>query len=450
MNDLNLLDLQGNNFSGMLPKFSKATQLYILKVSENRLEGKLPRSLVECTLLEVLDVGNNMMNDTFPFWLQKLPYLMVLILRENRFYGQIKHFKHKFVFPNLDVLDIASNQFSGELSINFLQTTRLRSLKIGGNKLEGKLSRSLANCKALEVLDLGNNMVHDTFPFWLEKLPSLKVLILRANRFYGTIAEFNTERGFPKLRILDIGSNNFSGNLSIEFLLSLKAMMQLRNDDKAKLDYIGEDYYQDSVTIFNKGIEMFYQKVLTILTCLDLSNNSFHGRIPEEIQMLRSLKVLNLSYNSFSGEIPVALGNLKDLESLDLSQNELSGKIPPQLTSLTFLAALNLSYNQLEGSIPQSNQFITFSNDSYHGNPKLCGLPLSRKCNEVGLPMPPPPRGDEESWLYAMTTWKIALMGYANGLVVGLCIGYTGLNELGNKWVDRLKKHGERNKRRSR
>ncbi|XP_040943961.1 receptor-like protein 7 [Gossypium hirsutum] len=300
MNDLYLLDLQGNNFSGMLPKFSKANQLSILKVSENRLEGKLPRSLVECTLLEVLDVGNNMMNHTFPFWLQKLPYLTVLILRENRFYGQIKHFKHKFVFPNLDVLDIASNQFSGELSINFLQATRLRSLKIGGNKLEGKLSRSLANCKALEVLDLGNNMVHDTFSFWLEKLTSLKVLILRANRFYGTITEFNTERGFPKLRILDIGSNNFSGNLSIEFLQSLKAMMQLTNDDKAKLDYIGEDYYQDSVTIFNKGIEMFYQKVLTILTCLDLSNNSFHRRIPEEIQMLRSLKVLNLSDNSFS------------------------------------------------------------------------------------------------------------------------------------------------------
>ncbi|MFQ6654140.1 hypothetical protein Gotur_025233, partial [Gossypium turneri] len=154
MNDLLLLDLQGNNFSGMIPKFSKATQLLFLKVSENRLEGKLPRSLAKCTQLMVLDVGNNMMNDTFPFWLQKLPYLRILILRENRFYGQIKH---RFVFPTLDVLDIASNQFSGELSINFLQATRLRSLKIGGNKLEGKLSRSLANCKALEVLDLGNN-----------------------------------------------------------------------------------------------------------------------------------------------------------------------------------------------------------------------------------------------------------------------------------------------------
>ncbi|TYI91921.1 hypothetical protein E1A91_D02G029200v1 [Gossypium mustelinum] len=449
MSALMWLGLQGNNFSGMIPKFSKATQLRFLKVSENRLEGKLPRSLAECTQLEVLDVGNNKMNDTFPFWLEKLPYLTVLILRENRFYGQIKHFKHKSVFPTLDVLDIASNQFSGELSIDFLQPTRLRSLKIGGNKLEGKLSRSLANCTALEVLDLGNNMVHDTFPFWLEKLPSLKVLILRANRFYGTITEFNTERGFPKLRILDIGSNKFSGDLSVEFLQSLKAMMQITNEDKAKRVYIGDDYYQDSVTIVNRGIEMFYQKVLTILTCLDLSNNSFHGRIPEEIQMLRSLRVMNLSNNGFSSEIPLALQNLKDLESLDLSRNKLSGKIPPQLTSLTFLAALNLSYNQLEGSIPQSNQFITFTNDSYRGNPKLCGLPLSRKCNEVGLPMPPPPVEDEDSWLNALSTWKIALIGYASGLVVGLCIGYTVLNELGNKWVYKFK-CGKRNRRRCR
>ncbi|TYG78047.1 hypothetical protein ES288_D02G026000v1 [Gossypium darwinii] len=415
MNDLYLLDLQGNNFSGMLPKFSKATQLYILKVSENRLEGKLPRSLAECTQLEVLDLGNNKMNDTFPFWLEKLPYLTVLILRENRFYGQIKH---RFVFPTLDVLDIASNQFSGELSIDFLQATRLRSLKIGGNKLEGKLSRSLANCKALEVLDLGNNMVHDTFPFWLEKLPSLNVLILRANRFYSTITKFDMKHGFPELRILAIASNNFSGDLSIEFLQSLKAMMQLTNDDKAKLDYIGESYYQDSVTFFNKGIELFYEKILTTLTCLDLSSNSFHGRIPEEIQMLRSLKVLNMSYNSFSGEIPVA--------------------------------ALNLSYNPLEGSIPQGNQFSTFSNDSYRGNPKLCGQPLSKKCNEDGLRVPPLPGEEEQSWLYAMSSWKIVLIGYGSGLVAGLCIGYTVLNELGNKWVDKFKKHGKRNRRRSR
>ncbi|XP_038991788.1 receptor-like protein 7 [Hibiscus syriacus] len=452
MSALEYLDLHGNNFSGILPDFSKSPNLWLLKVSENRLEGKLPRSLAECTQLEVLDVGNNMLRDTFPFWLEKLPALTVLVLRKNKFYGEIKHFKNKIVFPTLDVLDIASNEFLGKLSFDLLQATQLRSLKIGGNKFEGKLPRSLANCTKLEVLDLGNNMVHDAFPFWLAKLPSLKVLILRANRFYGTISESNAESDFPKLRILDIASNNFSGDLSVEFLQSLKAMTMITDGDQAnKLDYIGERYYQDSLTIVNKGVELFYEKVLTILTCLDLSNNSFHGRIPGEIHILKALKVLNLSHNSFYGEIPSALDNLKDLESLDLSLNKLLGKIPPQLTSLTFLEALNLSYNQLEGNIPQSNQFGTFSNDSYLGNPKLCGRPLSRNCGEDDLPVPHSPREDkEDSWLDAMSTWKIALIGYASGLVAGLCIGYTVLNELGNKWVYKLKKHGERNRRRSR
>ncbi|XP_039070972.1 receptor-like protein 7 [Hibiscus syriacus] len=445
---LDYLDLHGNNLSGTLPKFSKASRLWFLKVSDNRLEGKLPRSLEKCTGLYVLDVGNNMMSDTFPFWLEKLPDLAVLILRGNSFYGQIKHLKHKIGFPTLDVLDIASNQFSGELSIDFLNATQLRSLKIGGNKLEGKLPTSLANCTKLEVLDLGNNMIHDTFPFQLDKLPSLKVLILRGNRFHGSVTKFDTKCGFPKLRILDIASNNFSGDLSIEFLQSLKAMRQMTNGDKALREYIGEDYYQDSVTIVNKGIEMVYEKVLTILTCLDLSNNSFRGRIPEEIQILMSLIVLNLSNNGFSGEIPSALDNLKGLESLDLSQNKLSGKIPPQLASLTFLEVLNLSYNQLEGSIPQSNQFNTFSNDSYRGNSKLCGRPLLRGCNDVGPPMPSPPREDEEdSWLDVMSIWQIALVGYASGLVVGLCIGYTVLNELGNKWVYKFRMYGKRNRR---
>ncbi|KAK8585550.1 hypothetical protein V6N13_050528 [Hibiscus sabdariffa] len=244
MSALESLDLHGNNFSGILPSFAKATQLRILKVSENRFEGKLPRSFVECTQLQILDVGNNMLHDMFPFWLERLPYLTVLILRENRFYGKLKHLKHKSVFPTLDVLDIASNQFSGELSIDFLQATQL----------------------------------------------------------------------------------SFSGALSVEFLQSLKAMAMIIDGNKAKPNYIGEQYYQDSVTIVNKG-----------------------------------------------------------------------------------------------------------------------------KCDKFDLPMPPPPGEDEEeSWLDAMSIWKIALIGYASGLVVGICIGNTVLNELENKWVYKFKYYGKRNRRRSR
>ncbi|XWS09186.1 hypothetical protein CRYUN_Cryun40dG0064200 [Craigia yunnanensis] len=228
---------------------------------------------------------------------------------------------------------------------------------MGGNKLEGKLPRSLANCTKLEVLDLGNNMVHDTFPFWLEKLPFLKVIVLRVNRFYGAINFSEGGNAVPMLRILDLASNDFSASLA-QFL---------------------------------------------------------------------------------------ALGNLNDLESLDLSRNKLSGKIPLQLTSLTFLAVLNLSYNQLEGSIPQSYQFGTFSNDSYKGNLRLCGMPLTRKCNEADIPMARTGE-DVDSWVDGISVWKIVLIAYGSGLVVGLSIGYTVLNEMGNKWLDRYKRNKESKK----
>ncbi|OMO88562.1 hypothetical protein COLO4_20209 [Corchorus olitorius] len=448
---LSVLELQGNNLSGNLPNFAAATQLWVLKVSDNRLEGRLPRSLANFSRLMVLDVGSNKMNDSFPFWLGKLPALKVLVLRKNRFYGPIpiKHFsEHGNVFPALDVLDIASNNFSGEVvSLDFLQATQIRSLKIGGNKLEGKLPRSLANCTSLEVLDLGNNMVHDTFPYWLEKLPSLKVLILRGNRFYGTIESCgSSENVFPMLRILDIASNNFSGELPIQFFQSLRGMMQITDGSKAKLDYIGEDYYEDYAKIVSKGVEMFYKKILTILACLDVSNNNFHGLIPEEVKYLKSLKMLNFSHNSFYGHIP-ALEDLIDLESLDLSCNNFSGKIPPQLTSLNFLEVLNLSYNQLEGIIPQSNQFSTFTNDSYRGNPRLCGPPLTRRCNEVSVPTPPA-REDVDSWGDGISVWKIALIGYASGMVIGLSVGFTVLNELGSKWLDNFTRN-KKSRRRS-
>ncbi|PPS05821.1 hypothetical protein GOBAR_AA14810 [Gossypium barbadense] len=133
-------------------------------------------------------------------------------------------------------------------------------------------------------------MVHDTFPFWLEKLPSLKVLVLRVNRFYGTISKIDTEHGFLELRILDIGSNHFSGDLSIEFLQSLKEIMHLTNEDKAKLVYIGEDYYQDSVTIVNKGIEMFYQKDMECLVRRNVESGgtlSLKKMVREVTEMLR-------------------------------------------------------------------------------------------------------------------------------------------------------------------
>ncbi|XP_058111900.1 putative receptor like protein 25 [Magnolia sinica] len=129
-------------------------------------------------------------------------------------------------------------------------------------------------------------------------------------------------------------------------------------------------------------------KILTAFTVVDLSNNKFYEDIPKSIGNLKLLHVLNMSNNHLIGRIPASLGNIKELESLDLSQNNLSSKIPEQLTKLIFLAVLNFSQNLLMGSIPHTQQFLTFTNESFQGNLGLCGLPLSKKCEDNNVSPP--------------------------------------------------------------
>lgn len=48
----------------------------------------------------------------------------------------------------------------------------------------------------------------------------------------------------------------------------------------------------------------------------NLRNNSFNGKIPEEIGELKELEVLDLGYNNFSGLIPPQLGTSLSLTIL--------------------------------------------------------------------------------------------------------------------------------------
>ncbi|KAF3623744.1 putative protein-like [Capsicum annuum] len=391
------IDLRSNLLQGSLPIPPNTTWLFF--ISQNNLSGEIiPSSICNLTSLEMLDLGRNNLRGGIPQCL-----------------GNI---------TTLTDLDMRHNNLSGNLPRAFSNGSSLRSLNLHGNKLEGKIPRSLAHCKELEVLDLGDNHLIDTFPMWLGTLSKLQVLTLRSNKLHGSIGTLRNENMFLKLRIIDLSYNAFSGNLPTNLFQCLKAMRIVDQTMKAPT-YLGDYYYQDSVTVATKGLEIELVKILTVYTTIDLSSNRFQGRIPSIMGELIALRVLNLSHNGLKSNIPLSLGNLFVVESLDLSYNHLSGEIPQQLASLTFLAFLNLSHNHLEGCIPQGPQFATFENYSYEGNDGLRGFPVSKSCGDDHVSNTVSGLDDQEGDSEFLNDFrKAALMGYGSGLCIGLSIIY--------------------------
>ncbi|KAI5325937.1 hypothetical protein L3X38_035011 [Prunus dulcis] len=385
MRDLSVLNLARNNLTGSISnvEVTEDSSLQILEIGGNQLDGKVPKSLAKCTMLEVLNIGNNNITDSFPCLLKNISTLRVLILRSNNFYGGTECLNTNGTWSGLQIIDLAHNNFSGEI--------------------QGILWRTWREMMATENGSLLTTVVGSH----TKRKPSNTI----CNR-----PEDPTCHGNPNA-------------LSLE-ALSLNALSPSEYS-------VSPLEYSVSVIVTSKGFEMELVKILSIFTLIDFSSNNFSGPIPKEMGELISLRVLNLSRNAFTGEIPSSFGNMRVLESLDLSQNKLSGHIPPQLVKLTYLASLNLSYNQLIGRIPTGNQFSTFRNDSFTGNKGLSGFPLTVD-NKAGFPPPPTVNGrPPNSGHHREVNWDLIIVEIGFTFGFGVAVGSLVLCKRWSKWYYR-------------
>lgn len=414
-----ILKIDSNRIQGLLPVPPLSTVSYI--ISNNSMTGEIPPLICNQTLLQVLDFSKNNLSGQIPECLGNLS-------------------------NSLSILNLGSNNFHGTIPQTWTHGSKLRMINLGQNKLKGLIPRSMSKCAMLEILDLGHNQINDTFPFWLGTLPELKILILRFNKFHGAIESPYFKSTFPKLRIIDLSYNDLVGNLPSEYFNSFNSMkitdaeqlaylqadisfnMGPTNKMLAYLSFpmMARDYYDYSIIVKNKGLRTEYAKIIAVFALLDFSGNRFEGEIPESIGTLKGLIALDLSNNLLSGHIPSAMGNLTQLESLDLSLNKLSGKIPQQLAQLTYLSFFNVSYNNFTGPVPRGNQFNTFLNNSFEGNLGLCGNQLSRKCEGPKAFLPPlsASTDNQESGSLIEFDWKIVVIGYGSGFIIGGVIGH--------------------------
>uniref|UniRef100_A0A2N9I353 Leucine-rich repeat-containing N-terminal plant-type domain-containing protein n=1 Tax=Fagus sylvatica TaxID=28930 RepID=A0A2N9I353_FAGSY len=481
-NQLQWLDLSYNNIHGQIPIWvwntSKETlkfvnfshnyltgfdqhqdnfpwpQLLVLDLSSNKIQESLR---IPPPSMKIYSVANNMLQGEISPSICNLSSLYSLDLSNNQFSGILPHCLSN-LSCSLNILNLRANKFHGMIPQLCAKGSTLKMIDLSQNQFEGVLPRSLSNCRMLEVLNLGSNELNDVFPSWLGTLPELRVLSLQQNGFYGVVGSPTSFFASPKLGIVDLSVNKFTGNLPFEYFQNwmLPRKVDAKNYTHMQAStfiWLGDlelfEYYLYSMKIILKGKETLYQKIREAFAFVDLSSNEFNGTIPEFIGNLNGFQLLNLSNNNLTGHIPISFGNMSTLESLDLSQNKLSGQIPMQLTQLTFLASFNVSHNQLTGPIPQSTQFNTFDSSSFGGNVGLCGNPLSKKCEN---PEPPPlPTAsieeDQGSWFHIEFDWKIILLGYCSGIINGVIVGNI-VTKKKQHWFVRARKRQHKRERR--
>ncbi|XP_022717861.1 receptor-like protein kinase [Durio zibethinus] len=280
------LDISNNSFHGSIPiELSNLCRLKYINFGQNNFSGEIPSWFGSFTILRSLFLYSNNFNGAAPSslgylsnWKSHIPSDMFDVLPKLKFpsldYNNLpcRIPASLFKCKELEHLDLRYNSLEGSSPTDIRKLTMLkklflnrnnlagclgRSFNINKNQLEGSVPPSLLNYKDLKLVDSRNNRLHDTFPNWLGNL-ELQVLILRCNRFYGRIDDFDATFSLSHLRIIDLSDNDFNGYLPTKLFGNLNAIKD-GNQKKVEAEYMRDDYY-------NRNINVYYDQSISITT----------------------------------------------------------------------------------------------------------------------------------------------------------------------------------------
>ncbi|KVH87552.1 receptor-like protein EIX2 [Cynara cardunculus var. scolymus] len=376
---LQVLDLSENQLSGSLPDFTTFTALKELYLGDNQLNGSFPDKFEQSSKLSILDLADNRIKGVLPDLLA-FASLKELYLERNLLNGTLA--ERLAPLSKLESLGASSNFFQGTISeMHISDLSRLKYLDLSYNSLDIKIGSnwspnfqldviSLSSCKLgnsfpewlqtqknFSVLDISNAGINDAVPswFWASLIPGLRYLNLSSNQIHGMVPDLRFSGGVKPL--IDMSSNNFSGNLPFFPVDTLALML---NDNM----FSGPITSLCNLTILNR-LDLSNNKLsgelpncwnnFDRLVILNLENNGFTGTVPDSIGSLQVVDLLSMRGNSLTGKLPSSLRNCRSLRLLDLGENELSGKIPEWIgESLSMLLVLSLPSNRFNGTIPTS------------------------------------------------------------------------------------------------
>lgn len=293
------------------------------------LKGYLPREIMLLQDMTNLDFHGNGIHGISQF-LAAMPSLRHLDLSQNKIDIQFPQWFG--IMTNLNTLDVSWNQFSGPLPENIQNVASLRHLNLNHNNMSGDLTY-LQGLTKLQLLFADDNEFSGQLSNdWLASLPDLQFLDISSNGFDGPLPT-DLFSNFDRI-LLDLSNNRFSGPM---LALTLNSPLSYLSLSRNELD-------GPIPSSINRFVDIVH---------LDLSHNGFTGPIPDSMINMKTLTYLFLAYNDLEpGPIPEWLTSLPSLVDISLQFTSRIGGIPTNLDQLSSLILLDLAKNQLDGPIP--------------------------------------------------------------------------------------------------
>ncbi|KAJ8762568.1 hypothetical protein K2173_008007 [Erythroxylum novogranatense] len=351
------LDLSFLYLTGTLPDFSPLKFLRILHMSNNLFTGKFPMSVTNLTNLEVLDFNENAELSLWqlPENISRLTKLKTMILSTCMLYGPIPASIGNMT--SLVDLELSGNFLTGPIPAAIGLLKNLQQLELYYNyHLSGIIPEELGNLTELIDLDLSVNTLTGQIPESICRLPKLEVLQVYNNSLTGEIP--SAIENSTSLRMLSLYDNSLTGEVP-KNLGHMSDMIVLDLSENRLSGSLPTDvcksgklmYFLVLDNMFTGELPDSYAQCKTLIR-FRVSHNRLEGSIPEQLFGLAHASIIDLSYNNFSGPIAKAIGSARNLSELFMQNNLISGVLPPEISGAINLVKVDLSNNVLSGPIP--------------------------------------------------------------------------------------------------
>ncbi|XP_044473240.1 receptor-like protein EIX2 [Mangifera indica] len=233
LQSLSVLDLDNNNFSGVLPVLdfgenqlvgnlstwigNSFSDMVILNLRSNNFHGLFPAELCHLVNLQILDLASNNLSGTIPSCISNISALVIInftgisnsivkedFVEDTSVVVKGRMLEYHTTLNLVRLVDLSHNSFSGEIPEQVTSLGALQTLNLSHNSFTGTIPENIGHMRSIETLDLSANYLFGEIPESMSNLTTLSSLNLSNNKLIGKIPSSTQRQSFE--------ASSFTGN----------------------------------------------------------------------------------------------------------------------------------------------------------------------------------------------------------------------------------------------